>query len=179
MLFPSDFAISYPEWIETVSTDKDALSASGITPSILYPPVLTIIVVDAVWRHARRMAHRLREILPDVRHVQLTPEQMSVYARKQSEPGRICTVEATALFLSLYGEDDSTTEAMVQCVRINNAALRPVAIKKLSEPVYLYPNDVSHPAWYYGRPNSECADKTRRSAKARKPNSRGKGRRDP
>jgi hypothetical protein len=38
---------------------------------------LTIIVIDAVWRHARKMAKHLKRILPNVIRVQLTPEQMS------------------------------------------------------------------------------------------------------
>jgi DTW domain-containing protein YfiP len=181
VLFPSDFAISFPEWIDTVASDKAASSIVGSTAQdALYPSVLTVIVVDAVWRHARRMAQRLRDMLPAVRHVQLTPEQMSVYARKQSEPGRICTVEATALFLSLYGEDDVTTEAMVECVRINNAALRPVALKNQDEDaVYLYPSNVAHPAWYFGRSHLEHAVKLKKKMKVRVPHPKGKGRKGP
>jgi hypothetical protein len=33
------------------------------------------------------MAQRLHVLLPHVPHVQLSPEQFSVYARKQSQPG--------------------------------------------------------------------------------------------
>jgi hypothetical protein len=41
---------------------------------------------------------------------------------------RICTVEATALFLSHIGGADSAACAqLVECVRINNSALRPTA----------------------------------------------------
>ncbi|CAN0326594.1 unnamed protein product, partial [Ectocarpus fasciculatus] len=85
---------------------------------------ITVIVVDAVWRHARRMAVRLSELLPDVRHMQLTPEQLSIYMRKQSQADRICTVEAAALFLQLFGESEETTGAMIEGVRINNSALK-------------------------------------------------------
>jgi len=152
VLFPSDYAISFPDWIASLlASGINAPSGCLAGTAAALPPgtELTVIAVDAVWRHARRMATRLREILPKVRHVQLTPEQMSVYARKQTQPDRICTVEATALFLSLCGEQERTCEAMVECVRINNAALRPEA---KTEPLHkaLYTDDVPHPAWYLG-----------------------------
>lgn len=166
VLFPSDFAISFPDWVETINADRNAVSPP-ISEDALYPSRLTVIVVDAVWRHARRMAQRLREMMPSVRHVQLTPEQFSVYARKQSEPGRICTVEATALFLSLYGEAEATTEAMVQCVRINNDALRPKGKEKPPPPVHYYSNEDSHPAWYFGRPHFKY-EPTRKPKKEQK-----------
>jgi hypothetical protein len=133
----------------------DRAAGAGAFPTAageqMLPPgtELTVIAVDAVWRHARRMATRLRERLPDVRHVQLTPDQMSVYARKQTQPDRICTVEATALFLSLCGEAEATCEAMVECVRINNAALRPEA-KPQPPNRRFYSEDAPHPAWYLG-----------------------------
>jgi hypothetical protein len=144
VLFPSDYAISFPEWTDSVcipsnagsdttTTTGTASSTTTTTPTTTTPsttatpPPITVIVVDAVWRHARRMSYRLRALLPDVKHVQLTPEQMSVYMRKQSQPDRICTVEAAALFMQLLGESDSVTTAMVDCVRINNSALKPLA----------------------------------------------------
>ena len=166
VLFPSKFAISFPEWIESIQQER-MVGSSDTNSNIPSRSPLTVIVVDAVWRHARRMATRLRERLPDIRHVQLTPEQMSVYARKQSQPDRICTVEAAALFLSLYGEEESTTDAMVQCVKINNEAIRPPSNKATAHPELapLYSKDVPHPAWYFGRyfyrqPDSRNAKKT-------------------
>ena len=142
VLFPSDFAMSFPDWMATVNADRAASMSPDACNSTVYPPLLTVVVVDAVWRHARRMAQRLRDLLPTVRHVQLTPEQMSVYARKQSEPGRICTVEAAALFLLLCGEVEATTDAMVECVRINNRALRPPPKREqeATPPVVYYSN---------------------------------------
>lgn len=122
VLFPSDVALSFPDWMESHYLPSCTSKEDGA--EVVHRPV-TVIAVDAVWRHARRMASRLRELLPDVKHVQLTPEQMSVYMRKQSQPDRICTVEATALFLQQFGEDESVSESMIECVRINNAALRP------------------------------------------------------
>lgn len=156
MLFPSEYAISFPDWIATVQADQAKVLAASPSPSefssefaLAQETELTVIVVDAVWRHARRMATRLRERLPDVRHVQLTPEQMSVYARKQTQPDRICTVEATALFLSLCGEAEITCDAMVNCVRINNEALKPGS-KSSRVNTGLYADNLPHPAWYLG-----------------------------
>ena len=88
------------------------------------PPILTIIVVDAVWRHARKMTKHLSLLLPDVTRVQLSPEQFSVYARKQTQPDRICTIEALALFLSHCGERQEECDRLIACVKINNAALK-------------------------------------------------------
>ena len=108
------------------------------------------------------MAQRLRDLLPEVRHVQLTPEQMSVYARKQTQADRICTVEATALFLSHLGESETATEALVECVRINNAALRPKSKNSAGNKdqqgyqvdngsaLYHKPDNTTHPCWYFG-----------------------------
>lgn len=85
---------------------------------------LTIIVIDAVWRHARKMAAHLRNIIPDTRHVQLTPEQFSIYARTQSQPDRICSIEALALYLSISGEDKTTCNSLIDLVKLNNSSLK-------------------------------------------------------
>ena len=165
VLFPSDKAISFWEFIDFrsesqrqqgVSTEQTGGAMHNFSSG------MTVIAIDAVWRHARRMALRLRELLPDVRHVQLTPEQMSVYARKQTQADRICTVEATALFLSHLGESDTATEALVECVRINNAALRPraknstfnrdckVDPNSTGSNLYCKQENATHPCWYFG-----------------------------
>ena len=165
VLFPSDYAISFWEFVEirnAAQTSQKVPTTSDIESSSNFSSELTIIVVNAVWRHARRMAARLKEILPDVKHVQLTPEQMSVYARKQTQSDRICTVEAAALFLENLGESTRTTEALVDCVRINNDALKPRAknsnFDKQScvDPNCTGPNlyrkkeNATHPCWYFG-----------------------------
>jgi hypothetical protein len=165
-------ALSFPEWMEQRPLSIPSDSFARVP---LLRPSLTVIVVDAVWRHARRMACRLREILPDIRHVQLTPEQMSVYARKQSQPDRICTVEATALFLFQLGESEHDTDSLVECVKINNLALKQPALKPSQQKKTKRPSVTAalaadegetetdgssrsllrHPAWYFGRPFRE------------------------
>lgn len=153
----------------SASISSSTSTSSTSTSQPYSRPPLTIIVVDAVWRHARRMAHRLLEILPNICHVQLTPEQMSVYARKQSQPDRICTVEATALFLFQYGESEENTDLLVECVKINNLALKQPALRpskqnKLKKNITLEGKEgekksgkvinsscLKHPAWYFGR----------------------------
>ena len=70
------------------------------------------------------MTKHLLTLLPDVTRVQLSPEQFSVYARKQSQPDRICTIEALALFLSHCGERQEECDRLIACVKINNAALK-------------------------------------------------------
>ncbi|KAK3278675.1 hypothetical protein CYMTET_13405 [Cymbomonas tetramitiformis] len=86
---------------------------------------LTVIVVDAQWKRARMMVrHLTRKVLPAVRHIKLLTDTLSAYARKQSEPGRICTVEAVALMLSELGEVPAVTDTLVEYVRINNISAR-------------------------------------------------------
>ncbi len=89
---------------------------------------------------------------------------------------RICTVEATALFLSHLGVDEHTCDSLVDCVRINNNAIRPSKIsasnenetiiiknnkerdyssfdKSLGSSRFLYTTNsfTTHPCWYYGK----------------------------
>lgn len=177
VLFPSDSAISFWDFVHQTSAKDSSFErrAVNVLDSI---NDLTIIAVDAVWRHARRMATRLKELLPSVRHVQLTPEQMSVYARKQTQPDRICTVEAIALFLSHLGESESATEGLIECVRINNNALRPRA-KHCSlstsgehysgSVLYKKIKDATHPCWYFGQ-HYYCPDKEKTEVTTEKSN---------
>lgn len=113
---------------DSIKNDQQTNSNSSSTPAATTHssplPILTIIVVDAVWRHARKMAKHLLTLLPEVTRVQLSPEQFSVYARKQSQPDRICTIEALALFLSHCGEKQEECDRLIACVKINNAALK-------------------------------------------------------
>lgn len=146
VLFPSEIALSYNDYKLSREVKREREGQGDNTSSLL-----TIIVVDGVWRHARRMAHRLRELLPGVTHVQLTPEQLSIYARTQTQPDRICTVEATALFLSHCGESVESTNSLIECVRINNIALRHGISNHLKDDQRpLYSRDAKHPAWYFG-----------------------------
>jgi DTW domain-containing protein YfiP len=148
---------------QSTETKEGGAEGGGGGVESCFSSEMTIIAVDAVWRHARRMALRLRELLPAVRHVQLTPEQMSVYARSQTQSDRICTVEATALFLSHLGESRAATEALVECVRRNNEALRPrpkhstfqrdscrVDPRSAGANLYCKQEHATHPCWYFG-----------------------------
>jgi len=130
ILFPSDTSLSAAEFFAHCATcgrdwpsrlnAADAVDGAGGSEG----GVLTIIVVDAVWRHARKMTKHLSELLPDVARVQLTPEQFSVYARKQTQPDRICTLEATALFLQHCGEQEAPCQQLIDCVKLNNSMLK-------------------------------------------------------
>ena len=67
--------IAHTDFAGSVETDGDET----------LKPILTVILIDAVWRHARKMANHLRDIAPWVPRVQLSPQQHSVYARKQTQ----------------------------------------------------------------------------------------------
>lgn len=105
-------------------------------------PVLRVVVLDAVYRHARTMFRHLAKLRAErpLQHVALHPKTLSVYSRAQhgyaqasaasvaqsSDPEalRICTVEAYALLLSELGEAASRTRPFVDAVVVNNEALR-------------------------------------------------------
>merc|ERR1712232_78692 len=64
-------------------------------------------------------------------HVRLQPESLdywsrrggkSIYARTQSQPDRICTVEAVALLLRELGEREENCDALIDYVKVNNLA---------------------------------------------------------
>jgi DTW domain-containing protein YfiP len=153
VLFPSEIALSYDEFCVQRDIKRNAQSDDHSKEvCVVGERELYIIIVDGVWRHARRMAHRLREILPSIRHVQLTPEQMSIYARTQSQPDRICSIEAAALFLSHCGETEEVTNGLIECVKVNNLALQyKIGHTSNRKPIHsLYSKGARHPCWYFG-----------------------------
>ena len=106
-----------PRNVDVVTIDESrTTSSTSLT--------MNIIVIDGVWRRARKLAKHLFSMFPNIPRVQLTPEQLSVYARTQSQDDRICSVEATALFLSHCGEDKEKRNQLIECVKLNNMALK-------------------------------------------------------
>lgn len=115
---------------------------------------LTVMVVDGTWRKARKMAKHLDTVIPGgLCHVALSPNVLSVYRRRQSQPGRICTIEAVAMLLEEAGESAETHDVLVDLVRLNNAALNhdEVGGAAARSKKDLYRPCGGHPAWYYGR----------------------------
>jgi len=110
VLFPSANAVSVEEAsrmlactapIDIKTNDED----SG-------PPPLVAVLVDGTWSQAKRM-HRDLEDLP---HVALAPSGRSEFHwRRQSQEGRISTVEAAALFLEELGEEPEGAPKMLRC----------------------------------------------------------------
>lgn len=148
VLFPGDSALSMEEFMyqrnQEISNlpEKSDRKEGGVA-------TLTVIIVDAVWRHARRMAVHLQDIFPAIKHVQLSPETISIYARTQSQADRICSVEATALFLKQFGESAEMCDRLVECVRLNNLGLTG-ELNRNPRHAALYPKSGRHPAWYFG-----------------------------
>ena len=142
---------------------------------------LTVVLIDAPWGRARRLMHHFSSLYPHVPHLQLTPKAASVYNRQQTIPGRICTVEALALFLAECGEREEVCEGMVECIRVNNAAIKMefsnrekvslhsclslssrcsliessaptcVLFESIQQVYWEGGDHMGHPAWYYGR----------------------------
>ena len=127
--------------VATASTADASASAADADASGARP-LLRVVVLDAVYRHARTMFRHLQRTRcsPPLQHVALHPKTLSVYSRAQhgyaqasaasvaqsSDPAalRICTVEAYALLLSELGEANAHTRAFVDAVVVNNDALR-------------------------------------------------------
>ncbi|KAJ8607015.1 hypothetical protein CTAYLR_006249 [Chrysophaeum taylorii] len=123
--------------------DAKALSVAEASGSRKRP--LAVVVVDAPWTLARKMAKRL-DALREIPHVKLDTDLVSAYARAQSQPGRVCTLEAIGLFLSAVGE----TQALDACrhlVHLNNTALKGVPSSELYD---VRGDHKGHPAWYFG-----------------------------
>ena len=97
-------------------------------------PPLRLVVLDGTWKQVKTMLkHLTRRVLGErmeLPHVKLSPETMSVYARKQVRVGCLCTIEALALFLQECGEAQETVDRLVDYVKVNNAALRPSAARR-------------------------------------------------
>jgi hypothetical protein len=140
--FGADDSGSHADSSHARSNSSASSSGPGQTKSV--------VLVDGTWRQARRMAKHLAAVLlPGVPQVTLTlegPSRLSVFRRKQSAEGRVCTSEALSLFLgevvvasaaraerttSLLSTNTSPLVAeacyvMVQrAVQLNNAALEP------------------------------------------------------
>jgi len=83
-------------------------------------PPLVVVLVDGTWHQAKRM-HRTLEALP---HIALAPRGESEYWRRQSQEGRVSTVEAAALLLEDLGEEPGGVPAVLRhSLRELNAAL--------------------------------------------------------
>ena len=150
MLWPGDQAYTVEQFVAALppsspwrgGDNKGKNGSSTATSSPL--PVLRVIVLDAVYRHARMMFRHICKMRTGgcrpLRHVALHPQTLSVYSRAQNgyaqasaasvassaDPDalRICTVEAFALLLSELGEPSAQTRELVTAVLANNEGLR-------------------------------------------------------
>jgi len=104
VLFPSTDAIPAGQWRSRTHTDGCIMSPDQ--------PLL-VVIVDGTWRQAKRM-HRFLEGLP---HIALSPQGLSEFHwRRQSQEGRISTVEAAAALLEEFG-DSPAADGLPMCLR--------------------------------------------------------------
>jgi DTW domain-containing protein YfiP len=114
LLFPSDDALS----VEQVRSSLTPTAAATATQT---DKPIQIIVVDGTWRQAKNMCkHFKKNISNKVRLVKLSPTTLSVYARTQTEPDRISTIEAIGLLVQELGEAPAVCEAIISYLKINN-----------------------------------------------------------
>eukprot|EP00419_Tripos_fusus_P024610 CAMPEP_0172723576 /NCGR_PEP_ID=MMETSP1074-20121228/84042_1 /TAXON_ID=2916 /ORGANISM="Ceratium fusus, Strain PA161109" /LENGTH=335 /DNA_ID=CAMNT_0013549849 /DNA_START=88 /DNA_END=1095 /DNA_ORIENTATION=+ len=110
VLFPSENAVSVEEAIRILPTTASMDSSMNNEGS--GPPPLVAVLVDGTWKQAKRM-HRT---LADLPHVALAPRGRSEFHwRRQSQEGRISTVEAAALFLEELGETPNGAPKILRC----------------------------------------------------------------
>ena len=144
VLWPGDGAATVEQFVRSLPPESawQRASHAGTLEDTVRRPVLRVVVLDAVYRHARTMFRHLSKLQGDapVRHVALHPKTLSVYSRAQHgyaqasaasiaqsadpEALRICTVEAYALLLRELGETEGRTREFVQAVVANNEALK-------------------------------------------------------
>ena len=146
MLWPGEGAQTVEQFVGALPpTSQWRQQHSSTEPVEQKRPVLRVVVLDAVYRHARTMFRHIVKQRADankqpLQHVALHPKTLSVYSRAQhgyaqasaasvaqsSDPEalRICTVEAFALLLTELGEPEVKTRAFVNAVITNNDALQ-------------------------------------------------------
>lgn len=135
LLYPSEDALSTEELTECgfklpLVEDGDA-------------PPLRIVLLDGTWNRVKSMKSHLARLGCTFPHVRLRPESLdywvrrgnrSVYSRTQTQPDRICTVEATALLLRELGESEANCNALIGYVELNNRRLRGETVLPPPEP---------------------------------------------
>lgn len=85
---------------------------------------LAIVLLDGTWNSVKQLRrHFHREVAPGTPCVRLQPETPSVYARAQTRPDGVSSVEALALLLAALGEAPHVCTALTEYVQRNNAAL--------------------------------------------------------
>jgi DTW domain-containing protein YfiP len=170
VLFPGSDAITVGQWMNTEFEKNIVVEGSGSLScggggggEGVNSDILSVILVDGTWRQARKMAKYLKStLLPQTKHVTLTlsgESLVSSFHRKQSQAGRICTIEALSLFvaevLAQQTQSSTTTlnhshaqilfESIIkQSLEISSSALAPV-----KDPV-LWIGSGGSPCWYYG-----------------------------
>mmetsp|Transcript_47277 Transcript_47277/g.60746 ORF Transcript_47277/g.60746 Transcript_47277/m.60746 type:complete len:304 (+) Transcript_47277:25-936(+) len=166
VLFPGENALTVPEWIEKhqeESINHESVAAEE-EQELDNRNKTVVILVDGTWRQARHMAKYLRKtLLPSIHHVTLTlsgESLISSFHRKQSQEGRICTIEALALFVReviMAQSSDKDTQndvkaqhcsifekSMKDALELSSSALSPV-----KDPLN-WVGDGGSPAWYFG-----------------------------
>ena len=158
LLFPDDDAILVSDFLvklerSKANVPKDVDNNKKDCADAQQPSIL-IIVVDATWRRARKMMkHLSRHVIGNVPHIKLETDTVSCYSRTQTQPGRICTVEAISLLLQEMGECSEVCSSLIECVKINNAALKPVqGLGARGKNMYMHGKYMKHPAWYFHSP---------------------------
>eukprot|EP00743_Colponemidia_sp_Colp-15_P005843 GILK01006278.1.p1 GENE.GILK01006278.1~~GILK01006278.1.p1 ORF type:complete len:394 (+),score=56.13 GILK01006278.1:86-1183(+) len=79
-------------------------------------PPCTFVVLDGTWSQAKRLNREIDSSIPRVR---IEPATASLFlARQQSQPDRICTVEAVTMLLAELGESDELCDSLLNNLKI-------------------------------------------------------------
>eukprot|EP00698_Gefionella_okellyi_P015669 TRINITY_DN4435_c0_g1_i3.p1 TRINITY_DN4435_c0_g1~~TRINITY_DN4435_c0_g1_i3.p1 ORF type:complete len:155 (+),score=47.10 TRINITY_DN4435_c0_g1_i3:439-903(+) len=82
-------------------TRRQQLNTANLIDECALQPLaadaMTIVVIDGTWQQARMMRHQLPSHLPMLRLQTSAFSQFTL--RQQTEPGRVCTLEAVAILL--------------------------------------------------------------------------------
>lgn len=94
-------------WLEDPSRDLYVLypdpGARPLTPAVLGDRPLTLVVLDATWRKARRMIRRVSELHSLPRVALPYPRPAGLSPRKAPDPMAHCTIEAVAAAVAALG----------------------------------------------------------------------------
>ena len=137
LLFPSEEAYTVDQVLTAQRNEEIPNNLQNLTFANDIP--LTIIVINGTWRLVRPMLHQFTKLTDGkIPHIRLHPESLdywqslggvSAYGRTQSQPDRICTVEAIALLLKELGENQNTCEELLSYVPLNNLPWKKEIVK--------------------------------------------------
>lgn len=95
-------------------SNAEARKLNNIAPKSnkLYDKKTYIVILDGTWQEAQKIYNR-SDYLKNIEKISLSPDNLSQYAlRRKKNQEHLCTVEAAALCLNIFGEKENSQRLM-------------------------------------------------------------------